>query len=41
MRAKRRRFREAFDLLHDNLMDRRSALPPCLNLAQFVRDTIR
>ena len=41
MREKRRRFRDAFDLLHDNLMDRMSALPPCLNLAQFVRDAIR
>ena len=41
MREKRRQFRDAFDLLHDNLTDRISALPPCLNIAKFVRDTIR
>ena len=41
MREKRRRFRDAFDLLHDNLTDCISALPPCINIAKFVRDTIR
>ena len=41
MREKRRQFRDTFDLLHDNLTDCISALPPCLNIAHFVGDTIR
>ena len=38
---KRRWFRDAFDLLHDNFTDRISALPPCINIGKFVRDTLR